>query len=332
MAEVHEHARPLYFVANPSYRGTVNLRRSKIGGEKMPTLPVSTQTDVVTQTSTGAINYLKFVGNTLVASNLQNYGLGSFKVEASGNFGPTGLALVAQNAAGRVNFLYINPNGTLNSTNLIAGSFPVIRGEGNFGAVAGQVGPALISQLANGQLDMLAFNATGTFIASDLVPNTAGLPTVVGGSSAIGALAMFNSTFVQALPFPTSVLVQYPNGQIDQIGLSGSFAAGNLAFAFSNLVPQSIGPVGAVNTNFSLGGPGNGVSRDTLSPVTLSLGVEVATQSSTGSIDVVYFDSGYPGAPTATEGALYASNLLGSFSGLQVVDGGIVAQSIFPIT
>jgi hypothetical protein len=60
---------------------------------------------------------------------------------------------------------------------------PHVRGEGFFGAAAGQSGPALISQLANGQLDFLAFNSTGSLVTSDLVANSVGLPSLVGGGN-----------------------------------------------------------------------------------------------------------------------------------------------------
>ena len=58
-----------------------------------------------------------------------------------------------------------------------------------------------------------------------------------------------------------------------------------------------------------------------------TFGVQVYTQSA-GSTGVSYYDSGYN---TTTDGALYASATLPLFTGFNVVDGGIVAQLIFPL-
>src|SRR5262245_59694655 len=55
---------------------------------------------------------------------------------------------------------------------------------GSLAWVPGQSGPDLVSQLPNGQLDFLAVNSSGVLIASDLVPNTVGLPPMVGVAQA----------------------------------------------------------------------------------------------------------------------------------------------------
>ena len=75
----------------------------------MPNLPLPSQTDVTIQNqTTGQVDYLKYEGNTLVGSELFDYGLGSgFKVVGSTfDFASKNFVLVTQSVStGLVDFL-----------------------------------------------------------------------------------------------------------------------------------------------------------------------------------------------------------------------------------
>src|SRR6266404_55697 len=150
----------------------------------MPDLPLPLQQDAVIQNNTtGQVDYLKFIGTTLVESALKDYGLGSAWKIVTSDFlnGDANPDLVAQNVnTGQVDFLFLDANANLIGS-AAGSSVPHIVGVGlDFGTVAGQAGHTMVSQLANGQLDFLGFNAAGTLISSDLLANTVGLPRAVG--------------------------------------------------------------------------------------------------------------------------------------------------------
>ena len=65
----------------------------------MPDLPLLSQTDVTIQNNTtGQVDYLKYQGSTLVASNLKDYGLGADWKIVAFDLGANNLpGLVAQN-------------------------------------------------------------------------------------------------------------------------------------------------------------------------------------------------------------------------------------------
>jgi hypothetical protein len=131
-----------------------------------------------------------------------------------------------------VDFLFLNESAQLIGSFLSPALLPPIRGDGNFGHVANQAGPSLIGQLADGSIDLLAFDKSGNFIASALIPNTAGLPPVVGaGDFAVPPQHSGHNTQSGGLftggvtsgPID-DVVTQYPNGQIVVYGFAGDFA------------------------------------------------------------------------------------------------------------
>src|SRR4051812_1003306 len=120
----------------------------------MPDLPVPTQTDVTIQNATtGQVDYLEFLGTTLVASSLRDYGL-SWNIVAS-SFGNSSSVLVAQDpVSGKLDFLYLDPNANLVASHTSDVGVPHVVGAGlDFARVPGQEGAVLVSQLPNGQLD-----------------------------------------------------------------------------------------------------------------------------------------------------------------------------------
>ena len=135
-------------------------------------LPQVLQHDVVIQNdTTGQVDYLKYSGTTLVASDLKDYGLGSvWKIVASDIINGDGFPdLVAQNqTTSQIDFLFLNANGDLIGSAL-GSSVPRIVGVGfHFGTVPGQAGHTMVSQLPDGQLDMLGFNSAAQLIATGL--------------------------------------------------------------------------------------------------------------------------------------------------------------------
>jgi len=311
----------------------------------MPTLPVPTQTDATSQsTTTGAVDYLEYVGNQLVASDQVDYGLGTnWKVVASGNFDASGNQdLVAQSqSTGQLDFLYLDTTAHLVSSVLTAGSFPTVDGAGFFGfaSIGSQQGPTLISQLSNGELDFLAFGTNtagtpGSFLQSDLVPSTVGLPKLVGGGNQTTDGPEFNG--IGPAFDPGSVITQLSNGELDAIGFTGDITTG-LAVDQTFIMPQTTGlsPVQAVNPDSPSAFSGTQTtSSDVVDSSGTLYGVQLLTQPSAGTGDAVYLDAGFDTTtpPGATEGDLYASQTLPLTAGYQYVNGSMVALSLFPVT
>jgi hypothetical protein len=295
----------------------------------MPQLPVNIENDFTIQNNTtGQVDYLQFQGNTLTHSASFDYGIAGMNIVSSDPQGPLGVfTLVAQNpTTGLVDFLGLNNTGHLVSS-ATSSALPPIVGVGIFGnQVAGQSGAELVSQLANGELDFLAFNSSGTLISSDLVANSIGLPHVVGAAVAnngMPAYEAFSGIGTNAHAF--NVITQLGDGSLDAIGFSGDFAAGTLGVSNSFLLPGSAGsaPVGALNQdNFDYNqNIADGVGHQ---------GVQMVSQLASGQLNLLSFDSGYNDA--SNEGTLYASNLMTpSFPGWHPIDGGLIANVLFPI-
>src|SRR4051812_9033998 len=96
----------------------------------MPNLPVPTQTDAAIQnTTTGEVDYLKFQGTTLVASDLVNYGT-NFHVVASADFNADGLPdLVTQSqTTGQLDFLFLDATAHMTNSFLTSGGLPRVFG------------------------------------------------------------------------------------------------------------------------------------------------------------------------------------------------------------
>ena len=292
----------------------------------MPDLPLLSQTDVTIQNNTtGQVDYLKYQGSTLVASNLKDYGLGADWKIVAFDSGPNGLpGLVAQNENAAspffhfVDFLTLDANANLIGSQLSNVAVPRI-----FGDVPDNAS-WFGSQLANGQLDFLQFNVqTGQLIGSDLVSTPVPF-----------AQAIFSWN---AAPGPPAweglggglngdiVLTQLADGRPDMIGFSGNVATRDLAVNSSFLDPNAAPPIGEANPDlaraFNL--------QDTAGT---PQGLEVVAQTASGQLDLVWYDTGL-GDPIASDlGILYASNLLGSFPGWHVVQGGPVNHTdLFPI-
>jgi hypothetical protein len=302
----------------------------------MANLPVSVQNDVVIQNNTtGQVDYLQFQGSVLTHSTMFDYGIGGMNIVGHGPVLNSNEGLVVQNpTTGVVDFLGLDAQGNLVSSALST-SLPRIIGEattasGGFGgAVAGQSGPILVSQLANGQLDFLAFNSSGAVISSDLVANSIGLPHAVGVADASSSNTDFRPFLNNgAVSTDENVIVQLADGSLDAIGFSGTFPAGNINVSNSYLLPGTagIGAVGAINPDQHAPGD-NANNRDASG----TEGVQMVSQLASGQLDFMNFDSGYSDA--ANEGVLYASTLLNpSFPGWHVVDAGLVATNVLPIT
>src|ERR1051326_8759145 len=205
----------------------------------MAILPVPTTTYLVGQNpTTGVVDYLKYSGTTLVASNAIDYGLGTtFKVVANGNFNDDAFPdLVALNAAGQLDFLYLNAQGKLIGSFLTTNPYPAGHGQGFFNGpgpfVPNQQGPALVSQLADGSIDILGFGPVGAvteqLVVSDLIPGTVGLPRLIGASNKTTDFAAFN----QITPDDMAALfTQLPNGTLDIIGLKGQLSGATLTIS-----------------------------------------------------------------------------------------------------
>jgi hypothetical protein len=205
----------------------------------MPTMPYPTNTDLAVQNNTtGQVDYLQFQGSQLVASDAINYAGAGWNVVGQGFFGGPNQDLVVQNqSTGFVDILKLDANGNLVGSAMSNVSVPHIVGQGFFDSSAtGQVAATLVSQLGDGELDMLAFNASGQLIHSDLVANTAGLPTAVGVGESDLKYPLFAG---KGTGNNDSIVTQLADGSIDDIGLSGDFSAGTLAFTNSLLLPGS---------------------------------------------------------------------------------------------
>jgi hypothetical protein len=285
----------------------------------MPDLPLLSQTDVTIQNqTTGQVDYLKYQGSTLTGSVMADYGGGSdWKIVAD-----DGSTLVEQSqSTGLVDFLNIGAGGALKTSAMSSVAVPHIFGFSSDASVFG-------SQLADGEIDFLQFNiGTAALTGSQIVAGSAGLPTAVSISAYgpgnnppawFGLGAGLNGDIVQT---------QQADGSPDMIGFSGSFAARTLA----------------VNSSFSISAPGtpafgeanpdivNGWNLQDASGT--PQGLEEIAQTPTGQIDALYYDTGMGDPVASNEGILYASNLLGSFPGWNVVQGGAVNHNqLFPIT
>jgi hypothetical protein len=312
----------------------------------MATMPYPANTDIAVQNNmTGEVDYLNFNGSQLVASDAVTYAGAGWNVVAQGSFGgPAGHDLVLQNnlsnvvgflGVGFLDFLKLDANGKLVTSAMSNFAiFPVV-GQGFFNsAYPGQLGPTLVSQLPDGELDMLGYDASGTLIHSDLVSNSIGLPPVVGvGEADTGEGPTHYSLFAgTGTGANDSIVTQLPDGSIDDIGISGDFAASTLSVTNSLLLPGSAGmaPVQAVNQE--VGGTfGNESLLGGKVGTTNVEGVQFVQELSNGTLNNVYADSGY--ADAAHEGTIYASNQLNlGMPGWHVVDGGAIARELYPIT
>jgi hypothetical protein len=289
----------------------------------MPDLPLLSQTDVTIQNqTTGQIDYLKYQGSTLTNSRLFDYGLGSGWNIVANDLGSNGRpSLVAQNVnTGFVDFLNLDANGNLVSSLTSAVPVPHI-----FGAVPDAL-EWFGSQLANGQLDFLQFNqSTGALTASDLVATP--VPKAV-------SMSTWNSS-----PGPPAwaglgggltgdiVQTQTADGSPDMIGFSGSLGAMSLAVSSSFFISAPGTPAfGEANPDIVLG-------ENLQDSAGTPQGLQEIAQTSTGQIDALYYDTGLGDPVASNEGILYASNLLGSFPGWNVIQGDFVNNSdIFPIS
>ena len=289
----------------------------------MPDLPLLSQTDVTIQNqTTGQVDYLKYQGSTLTGSVMADYGGGSdWKIVAD-----DGSTLVEQSqSTGLVDFLNIGAGGALKTSAMSSVAVPHIFGLAPDAGVFG-------SQLADGELDFLQFNAaTGALTASDLVAGSAGLSKAVSisapGSGSPGGPAWAGLGIGLGGSFGDIVETQLADGSPDMIGFSGSFPAGNLAVNSSFLISAPGTPAfGEANPDIANGwnlrDSGGGPQ-----------GLQEIAQTASGQIDALYYDTGLQDPVASNQGILYASNLLGSFPGWNVVQGGPVNHNlIFPIS
>jgi hypothetical protein len=279
-------------------------------------LPVPMQNNVVIQNNTtGVVDYLKYEGSTLVASNAVDYGLGAdFKIVAD-----SGNTLVAQNdKTGFVDFLKIGPAGKLLASAMSSVPVPKIFG---FSFDAGAFG----SQLADGEIDMLKFNTnTGALTGSSLVVGTMGMPTAVGISAWASNKPAWNGINSPGLGGDV-IETQLPNGQLDILGLGGTFNT-SLSLQASDLVASSVNtaPIGDINPDSKATG------FNYQNAAGQPQGLVTPTMLASGQIDLYYWDVGNP--VTANTGNLYATNLLsGVYAGWSVVNGGAVdSNEVFP--
>src|SRR5438094_2029954 len=213
----------------------------------MPDLPLLSQTDVTIQNNTtGQVDYLKYQGSTLVASNLKDYGLGADWKIVAFDTGANGLPrLVAQNQnTGFLDFLTLDANANLIGSQLSNVSVPRI-----FGDVPDNTS-WFGSQLANGQLDFLQFNVqTGQLIGSDLVSTP--LPFAEAIFSWNGAPGPPAWEGLGGGLNGDIVLTQLPDGRPDMIGFSGSVAGRDLAVNSSFLDPNSAPVIGEANPDLA---------------------------------------------------------------------------------
>lgn len=293
---------------------------------------VSDQHSVVIQNqTTGQVDFLRFNGSQLQASDLRDYHIGSgWMIVANGDFNGDGHPdLVTQNqSTGQLDFLYLDAAANLTASALSA-FVPHVVGGGFFGSNAvGQTGPTLVSQLANGQLDMLGFNASGALIASDLIANTVGLPTAIGVGESFTNFPVFAGVGTGA---NDSVITQLADGTVDVLGFSGSFTTG---LSFTNSFTR--GPIGdrlfAVDqdNDFGLRADANvvstvdGLTRETFDAV----GVNAASRQ----VDIHSWASGYGDLSHVgvSLGTIQTNLFLNT--GWQVVDAGIVDHvSVLPL-
>jgi hypothetical protein len=303
----------------------------------MATLPYPTTTDIAVQSSiTGQVDYLQFEGSMLAKSDAVSYAGAGWDVVAQGDYGgPAGEDLVLQNqSSGFLDILQLDASGQLVGSEMSNGAVAHVVGNGSFtGRVSGQVGPTLVSQLPDGELDMLAFNASGTLIHSDMVQNTMGLAPAVGVAEGLNSFSPFAGTGGGA---NDGVILQLASGVIDDVGLSGGFTSGTLAFTTSFIPFQSAGmaPVQAVNQEIgpSPGDDGNeNIGGINGTGNVQTEGVQLVTQFADGGFEHVFVDSGYGDA--VNEGTIYASNNLNlNLPEWRAVDAGAIAREVLPIT
>jgi hypothetical protein len=232
---------------------------------------------------------------------------------------------VAQNVnTGLVDFLNLDVNANLVGSQTSNVAVPHIFG---FASDAGVFG----SQLANGQLDFLQFDqTTGMLMSSDLV--TTPVPKAVsisapGPGDDPGPAWTSLGAGLGAGPFGDNVETQTADGSPDIIGFSGSFAAQTLAVDTSFLLPGAAGTpaFGEANPDIAIGFNLQDASGT-------PQGLQEIAQTSTGQIESLYYDTGLSDPVASNQGILYASNLLGSFPGWNVVQGGLVNNTVvFPI-
>jgi hypothetical protein len=111
------------------------------------------------------------------------------------------------------------------------------------------------------------------------------------------------------------------------IGFSGTFAANTLA------VDSSFFILGAGTPAFGEANPDINIGWNLQDAPGAPQGLQEIAQTSTGQIDALYYDTGLGDSIASNLGILYASNLLGSFPGWNVVQGGFVNHfDLFPIT
>jgi hypothetical protein len=288
---------------------------------------VSDQHSVVIQNqTTGQVDFLRFNGSQLQASDLKDYHIGAgWTIVANGDFNGDGNAdLVLQNhTTGQLDFLYLNASADLVASATSA-FVPHVVGGGFFGGnVPGQSGPTLVSQLANGQLDMLGFNASGALIASDLIANTVGLPTAIGVGESFTNFPVFAGV---GTGLNDNVIAQLADGTVDVLGFSGAFNTGNLTFSNSFTRGPIQDQLFAVNqdNDFTLQRDANVVS--TVDGVTRETFDAVGVNAATGRVDIHSWVSGYGDA--SHEGVSLGTINTNFFlsTGWQVVDAGIVAH------
>ena len=289
----------------------------------MPDLPLLSQTDVTIQNqTTGQVDYLKYQGSTLTGSVMADYGGGSdWKIVAD-----DGSTLVEQSqSTGLVDFLNIGAGGALKTSAMSSVAVPHIFGLAPDAGVFG-------SQLADGELDFLQFNAaTGALTASDLVAGSAGLSKAVSisapGSGSPGGPAWAGLGIGLGGSFGDIVETQLADGSPDMIGFSGSFAAATLAVNSSFFISAPGTP------SFGEANPDDKAGFNLQDGIGMPQGLEEIAQTSTGQIDALYYDTGLQDPVASNEGILYASSLLGSFPGWNVVQGGQVNHAlVFPIS
>jgi hypothetical protein len=187
------------------------------------------------------------------------------------------------------------------------------------------------SQLPDGEIDFLSVNqTTGALLGSDLVAGSAGTPKAVSisapdnnpGPAWAGLGAGLGSG-----AFGDIVQTQTADGSPDMIGFSGSFAAATLAVNSSFFISAPGTP------SFGEANPDDKAGFNLQDGIGMPQGLEEIAQTSTGQIDALYYDTGLQDPVAANEGILYASSLLGSFPGWNVVQGGQVNHAlVFPIS
>jgi hypothetical protein len=232
---------------------------------------------------------------------------------------------VAQNVnTGFVDFLTLDANANLIGSE--TSTVPVPRIFGTVPDASAPNAPVLGSQLANGQLDFLQFDpATGALTASDLTPSS--VPKAVSISSWNGSPGPPAWAGLGGGLNGDIVETQTADGSPDMIGFSGSFAAQTLDVNSSFLIPGTGTPA------FAEANPDINLAWNLQDAPGTPQGLQEIAQTATGQIDSLYYDTGLGDPVAGNQGILYASNLLGSFPGWNVEQGGLVNHTdLFPIS